>query len=486
MNWFRPALFAAMLLSPATALAGGFEIGDNTALANARGGTGVVSKSDPSANYFNPGRLSFADGFQLMLDANVIDLNLDFQRAPLTTPSGTQEFAPVSNNAPPFPVPYFGLSWDLGLEDLTVALTVQGPSAVGRRCMTEIVDGECIADFENGARGMLIGTNLIQVYFLAGVAYAFDVADGKLSVGVSGGPVYQDSELSLVVDQVGTNVGPPYTEDPNGQAVFRAKNLTAWRPGFVGGLAWESAGGMRLGASYRPPIQWSATGNVDLELPEAIASLVELQGDGLTLETAQAGSLRAGWGYAGGTHPGLEDRPRFDVEANIIWENWSIVEAFETDPQGKLLLVGAVEQDLAPVVQPKNYQDTFALRVGSTFAAMEWVSLHLGGFLETAAQRKPFTNVDFVSWERYSGSLGATMHLLDSVDLTLSYAYVHSPSRTVTRGQVYNQIPLSRCTYPDYDQDPCAEPGTPPGNPQNTGEWSASYNIAGLGLKMKL
>lgn len=486
MNWLRPVLMFATIALPSTALAAGFEVGDNTALATARGGTGVVSKSDPSANYFNPGRLSFADGFQVMLDVNVLDLNLDFQRDPLTTPSGTQEFEPVSNSARPFPVPYAGVSWDLGTEDLTVALTVQGPPAVGRRCMTEVVDGECVVDYENAARGMLVSTNLIQIYFLAGVSYAFDVADGKLSVGLSGGPVYQDSDLSLVIDQVGVSVGPPYTEDPDGQGVFRAQNLRAWRPAFIGGIAWESNDGMRLGASYRPPIQWNATGTLDLELPKAVEGLVELQGDELTLDTAQAGSLRFGWGYATGTHPGFEDRPRFDVEANVIWENWSVVEAFETDPQGKLLLVGSVEQEMNPVVQPKNYQDTFALRLGSTLAAMPWASFHFGGFIETAAQRKPLTNVDFVSWERYSGSLGATVHIAETLDLTLSYAFVASPDRTVRRGNVYNQIPLSRCTYPTYDQDACAEPGTPPGNPQNLGKWSASYNIAGLGLTMKL
>jgi hypothetical protein len=56
----------------------------------------------------------------------------------------------------------------------------------------------------------------------------------------------------------------------------------------------------------------------------------------------------------------------------------------------------------------------------------------------------------------------------------------------VRRGEVYNQIPLSQCTYPNYDQDACTEPGTPPGNPQNVGEWSANYNIAGFGLRMRL
>ena len=107
------------------------------------------------------------------------------------------------------------------------------------------------------------------------------------------------------------------------------------------------------------------------------------------------------------------------------------------------------------------------------------------GFIETAAQRNPLTNVDFVSWERYSGSLGFTVHPTDWLDVTASYAYVGSPSRRVTDGQVYNQIPLSQCKAPDYDHDACPAPGTPTGNPQNNGTWSSSFNIFGLGARAK-
>lgn len=472
-------------LGSSDAFAAGFEIGENTALANARGGTGVVSKTDPSATYFNPGRLSFAKGTQLLLDSNLVDLNLEFQRDPLVKPSSVQEFEPVRNVRAPFPVPHLATSFAVG-DSLTLGVTVGGPHAYGRRCFSEVVDGECQVDFENAARHMVVDTNLLVVYFLAAAGYGLETSKGTLGFGLAAGPAYMRNSISLVVDQLGSSVGEPYTEDPNSQGVFAAKNLTAWRPVYIGGLAWEGHNGVRAGLSWRPPIHWKAEGTVEIDLPEAIEGLVELKGDGLLLETWQAGSFRLGWGYALGTHPGDENKPLFDVEANVVWENWSVVDAFITEPQASLELLGGVqEQELSPVVQPKGYQDAYSLRLGTTYGAATWASIHLGGFIETAAQKKAVTNVDFVSWERYAGSFGITLHPFDWLDFTGSFMWVLSPDRHVQNGEVYSQIPLSRCTYPDYDQEACANPGTPPGNPQNEGTWSNSFLIYGAGLTAK-
>ncbi len=483
----KSSLIVVLTLVASDAFAAGFEVGENTALSNARGGTGVVSKSDPSATYFNPGRLAFTSDTQIMLDSNLVDLNLEFQRDPLVLPRETREFEPVRNQASPFPVPYFGASHELIEDKLTIGLTVQGPHAYGHRCFTEVVDGECQIDFENAGRHMIVGSNLLQVYFLLGVGYKIDMKRGSLGIGLAGGPAWQNNSLTLVVDQVGTNVGSPYREDPDSQAIFRAKSLQAWRPAFVGGIAWEADDGVRLGLSWRPPIAWEAQGNVELDLPEAVEELIELRGDELTLVTNQAGSLRFGWGYAMGKHPRFEERPLFDVEMNVVWENWSIVRSFETRPDIELVPAGieSQAQQLAPVVQPKNYQDAFSLRLGSTVAPLPWLSLHWGGFFETAAQSKANTNLDFVTWERAAGSLGFTLHTFSWLDVTSSFTFVHSPERRVTDGQVYSQIPLSQCTYPDYAEDACESKGTPPGNVQNNGVWRNSFLIYGLGLRSK-
>lgn len=480
---FQVLTIAALLFcAPGNVFAGGFEVGNNTALSNARGGTGAASKLDPSATTINPGRLPFVRGFQIIGGSNAVDLNLRFQRDPLVRPNDVVEFEEVRNVSLPFLVPYVAASWDLGIDNLAVGVSANGPHAVGSRCFSEFVDGECVVDFSNAARHMVVHTFLIQVSFLGTIAYAFDLDAGKLGIGLSGGAAYQQSDITLVIDQASLNVGPPYTENPDFQASFNGYKLRDLRPAFVGGLAWEGKDGFRLAAAYQPGFTWEATGRVDLGLPPSLDSFVELTNDELVLRSKQAHRLTAAWGYATGTHPGRDEMPLFDLEFNVVWEDWSRVESFESEPLGALNVSDVQELPINSVVQPKGYQDTFALRVGASYATTPWLSLHGGGFIESAAQRKPLTNADFVSWERYSGSAGATAHVSDWLDITASYAYVASPARTVTDGQVYSQVPLSSCQYPDYDQRACPSPGTPPGNPQNNGDWNAHFHIAGLNL----
>ena len=469
-----------------SAFAAGFDVGTNTALANARGGTGVVSRSDPGATTFNPGRLPWARGLQILTGTNLVDLNLRFQRDTLVRATDEVVFDEVENVRGPFPVPYLAASWDLGIDNLAVGVSVSGPHAHGARCMTEIRDGECVVDYSNAARHMIVGVELLQIYFLATAAYALDLSFGKLGFGLSAGPAWQYNQLTLVVDQIGSNVGPPYIEDPDFEAAFKGMNLSDVKPFFIGGIAYESNFGLRLGVAYQSGVKWEGKGELDLTLPESIRDNATLKGKDITLRTKQAHRLTAGVGWATGEHPRFAEAPRFDVEFNFVWEDWGRVDAFETESTGALdLFEGAQVIPINPVVQPKGYQDAFAFRLGSSYAALPWLTAHAGAFIETAAQPLELTNVDFASWDRYAPSAGATVHLGKIVDLTLSYALVLSPSRTVTDGEVYQSIPLSRCTYPDYDQDACAEPGTPPGSPQNEGEWHLNYHVFGANVTGK-
>src|SRR5690554_3681995 len=133
------ALFSTgTFLSIDEAYGGGFEIPENTALSLARGGTGVVNKRDPSALYFNPALLPRARGYQLQLNSNFIQMNVDFQRDPLVYRVGNRtfetEFEPASNEAGIFLAPFFATSWDLGVEDFALGVGIFGPSAYGSTC----------------------------------------------------------------------------------------------------------------------------------------------------------------------------------------------------------------------------------------------------------------------------------------------------------------------------------------------------------------
>ncbi len=464
------------------AFAGGFEVPENTTKSVARGGTGAVNKRDPSALYFNPALLPRARGAQVLFNVNFVNLNLEFDRDPLVVDEGTSReetrtFETVRNKDGFFPAPFLTASWDLGIDNLTIGAGIFGPSAYGERCYGERTDVGCEPDRDGAARYMLIRSSLIEFYASLGAGYRIELPAGALSLGVTGMATRLDTNFTLAVHG---SLDEEKEEDPDNDAIFHGRSMSDWALTGLFGLAYE-LDGFRVAASYRPPISWEATGTAEME-PAESTGLGELTEDGLTLETEQAGSLRAGLGYEGGIHPGDPRLPRYDVEFNFVWEDWSRVENFRITPHGDIRLAGTAIQPLGTIYQTKGYEDTFSYRLGSSYAINEWLTGHAGGYYETGAQPDEVTSVDFVSWDRFSGGLGATFHLLDHWELDVAYMHVFSPERTVTDGQIYNPVPMDQCKGPDYDHESCDPQGTPPGNPQNNGTWRSSFQIASIGF----
>lgn len=504
-------LLAAIFVSGLTPEldAAGFEVGENTARSIARGGTGAVNRSDPSAVSLNPALLPRVRDHQLMLSSNFFSLDLEFQRNDLVYERGGNEerrtFAPVYHQGGAFPAPYLAASFDVGPENLVLGFGIFGPPAHGRPCFGEESPSECRPAFDeeglfssrgmqgrpdttSGARGMITETRLLVVYFTGGAGYQFELPDDRrLSLGLTAGAAYMQTAFGVFVE-ANPSVAPPWEESLNQEAFVYAQELTDVRPTGTLGIAYED-GPLRLGASYRPPIAWDARGRVEVDFPILLQAFdPALTSEEVSLQTNQAGKLRLGFGMVGGTHPANDGRPRWDFEVNALWENWSIVDFFRIELEGDIELRGFEEdletgeypqEPLFPIYQAKGFQDAFSLRTGFSYGISPLLTAHLGGFLETAAQAKAYTAVDFQSWERYAGSLGATIHLPAGLLLDLGYTYIHMPDREVRTGtgKVYNPIPMSRCQGPDFESSSCQTPGTPPGNPQNEGQWSAGFQI---------
>ncbi|TXD39243.1 hypothetical protein FRC98_02245 [Lujinxingia vulgaris] len=474
--------------------AAGFEVGENTTRSLARGGTGAVNKSDPSALYFNPALLPRAQGNQVLLNANLLNLNLGFQRDDLVlrgrNETRTKTFGPVQNEGEWFPAPFLTASFDVGPENFALALGAFGPSAYGRPCYGAMVDGECTFDPESPARGMLVSEDLFLAYFSLGAGYEFDLGpERSLAIGLTAIAAYQDTSFSIAVES-DPNVSPPWSEDPRAEAYFRAEDLKAWRPSAIVGLAYQD-GPMRLAASYRPPIHWETKGKATVELPDFLTSTgAYLTDDAMTFSTWQAGSLRLGWGVELGEHPANAEQARFDLEVNAVWENWSLVEFFEIEIAGDIELADVPPDEngnppripIYPIYQVKNYQDAYSLRAGASYGINRFLTAHGGAMMETPAQRNAHTSVDFVSWERYGLSAGATVHLPANLELEVGYMHIFSPDRQVSHGEIYNPIPMSQCAGPEFDHPSCEQAGTPPGNPQNEGSWTASFQLLSAGL----
>lgn len=485
------AAFAAALFVPTMGYGAGFEVGEHTPKATARGGTGAVNTTDPSAVYFNPALLSQAGDSQLLLSSNFLSMNVEFQRDDFHRPftDDPQSFETAENQTGIFPIPFITATFDLGPENLSLGAGAFSPSAYGNPCYGNVEDGECLPQRDLATRGMAVETDMIVAYLGAGAAYRFDLGeDRKLDLGLTAALAVQNSDFAVVAD-ANLDRSPPWREDPDNEAFVRGEDLRGVAPTGILGIAYTD-GPFRLGASFRPPIRWRLTGTADVEFSDFLQTLeMGLTDDTMHLDTWQAGSLRLGWGVVGGTHPADAERPRWDLEINAVWENWSLVDYFRLELDGDVQTPAFQTGDgddasvtLYPVYQRKGYQDTLSLRSGFSYGINSWLTGHMGAFLETAAQPLAYTSADFVSWERYAGSAGASFHIFDDLELDIGYTFIYSPSRTVTHGEVYNPIPMSACRGPDYEQDACEHRGTPPGNPQNAGQWDAHFQIFSAGL----
>lgn len=480
-------LAVGVCFTGSNAHAAGFEVPENTTKSLARGGTGVVNKRDPSALYFNPALLPRADGFQALIDVNLVNLNLTFQRDDLVYEQAGQEqrqsFDPVENEAGFFPAPFLALSWDMGLDNFGVGAGIFGPSAYGSRCYGEKTDEGCEVDRDGAARHMLVDSELLEFYITVGAGLELELPAGSLSLGVASITAYQDNSFSVVINSE-VPPSPPWEEKPSEEAVFRGNNLSDWNQSVLVGLAYDYAG-VRLGASYRPPMRWNGKGTAETEFSEDLASLEPtLTDDTLYLQVAQAGSLRLGVGYEAGGDVAA-GRPTWDVEFNFTWEDWSRTDAFIVSPMGDIETFGSIIS-LNTIRQEKHWQDSYSYRLGGSYRALDWLVGHAGGYYETGAQPEAYTNVDFVSWDRLGLGAGASFEVGlggdSQLEIDIGYLHVLSPDRTVTDGEVYQPIPLSACTGPDYQEDACQEPGTPNGTPQNEGTWSSSFQTASIGL----
>jgi long-subunit fatty acid transport protein len=164
---------------------------------------------------------------------------------------------------------------------------------------------------------------------------------------------------------------------------------------------------------------------------------------GATLKFTLPPWVRLGARYIGRDAEGDET---FDVEVDLVYERWSVLEEYRIGFNGKLKAFNRLEE-LDDVVIPKRWNDTFAIRMGSNFTPLgSWLVFRAGAHFETAAVPEETTNIDFLGFDRLGGSLGAGV-ALGPLTVDVAYQLVYQPDREVTNSEVIIQRPLD----PDVD-----------------------------------
>ncbi|HLT39997.1 MAG TPA: outer membrane protein transport protein [Enhygromyxa sp.] len=448
-----------LTLTPREAAAGGFEVPDQGARAVGRGGAYAVGAADLTALHYNPGKLAGLGGTRILYSHNLLFHRTSFQRATLSDAWGADagtDFGLAENRDQLFPLGGFGVvGSDFGLKNWMFALGAYGPSAIGRH--------------DYAAYGpqsfMLTKMDVVVIYYSLAVAWQLPK---KFGVGVT--LQYVDlprMNYGLVVDSTPTSTLEPLPDDASTQLITDLQLKD--RVGFTAllGLWGRPHPRLELGVGGRLiPVKMKAKGGVATDKTTLLSDDVSAE-----LQFQLPVQLRGGLRYL---HPLRKDDPdageRFDIEVDLFWENWSQIDAYRMDFEGAIN-----GQPIADQLIPKNWRDTFSVRLGGDVNLLDGhLTLRTGGYYETGASHPDFAHLDFPSFNR-GGVGGGITGSYRGVALTVGYMHIfQQPQESTELSAKYFQVrPLAGCP------DRCDGLS---GVPANAGVFRSNMDILALSL----
>ena len=460
-----------LIISSSTAFGGGFEFPDIGTRAVSRGGAFAVLADDLTAMAHNPGGLIRGEGTRILYNHNLVWAPMLFERQNSQigdVPDGSPDdpLAGSENQNPLFPLgATFLVGSDFGLDNWAFALGVFGPSAVGKK------------DFpvQGGQRYLMTSSDLL-VYYTASIAYGIKDTFG---VGVSLQYVHTPHvRFGLVVDAVpppSQGLSPYYSSfdleanlDMSDDFSFAA---------IIGGW-WRVLPQLELGLSSRvAPVPLNLEGTLELnQVPGSISTEnITLRDSSVSMDLALPVVVRGGLRYR---HPDAEDNEIFDIEANVVWENWSVLESYDTKLNGSVTLEGVLPEQALPDIEiPRAWRDTFSVRLGGTYNPIpKMLGLSLGGFWERGATPENYEHLDFPSFDRL-GVGGGLRLSYSGVDFNVSYMHIFQETRETKEinAKIFQTRPLNECP------DGCADFD---GVPANAGKYTSSYDVLSLGVSV--
>ncbi len=482
LRGFAVALLG-LVVCPAGVEAGGFETADQGPRAAGRAGAFTVRADDVSAIDLNPSGLARVRGTRLLFANRFTYANEEFRRASTLDWSDAAygiprlaNFEPVRNEIPFQTLgPMVGVATDFGLEDWGFALGVYGPPGTSSQRFP--LDG--------AQKYMLVEREVLVVYYTASVAWKH-----KDLFGFGASLQWVDMP-SITFDLVINGNTSPRIVEPQ-QSRFDVENRItgADRVGFTAILGgwYKPLPYLEFGASARVlPVAFHAKShmtvtplNLELEEPPKLTRDGELD-DSVTFKMKFPAKLRVGARYIHEQN-GVE---LFDLELNLGWEQWSVVDSFTMDAGG--LITEVLGQPLEPGVieMPRNWKDTWSVRLGGDWNTLpDWLSLRGGFMFETGATPKGYEYIDVLSFLRFGPSAGFTLRHW-GFDLSAAYTWIFQMPSVVTEeeSRVYQQMPGSLCKAPYTDIQNCSPHYLgQPAAAANAGTWLSDYHFVSVGL----
>ena len=448
------------VLATNTAHAGGFEVPDTGARAAGRGGAMVAGADDLTALHYNPGALARQRGTSFLYNQNLVFHRATFERAPLTADvwGVDQDFEPVRDRRKVFPLGLFAVvASDFGLRNWTFAAGIYGPSAVGRHDYPQY-----------GPQSFqLTQMDVLMAYY--NVAAAWKLRD-VFGIGVT--IQYVDMlqmKYSLIVDSRAVTALNPTPEATGTQleTQLNLKDRTAATA--LVGLWYRPHQRIELGLASRViPIFLRPSGGVTVDKPELVTDAIHV-----TMPLVLPATLRGGVRYIHDVGAPGKSRKWFDIELDVVYENWSSIDSFDLDISGEIS-----GQPLSNLTIDKKWKDTVSVRLGGDiFALPPYLTVRAGGYFESPTQDPEYAHLDFPAFLR--GAVGAGLTAgAKGIYGTVGYMHVFQKTQAVSevQAQVFQQRPIAPCP------DRCDGLS---GVPANAGTFTSSFDLLNFGIEVR-
>lgn len=440
-------VLAGLVGVPATAAAAGFEYGPQGLHAVGRGGAFTAAADDPSAFYWNPGKLALLRGTRLLYNQSIPSLDVTFDRSTQEKrntsgqPTGeTVEFARAEQQDGYFPMGIsLGLTSDFGLQDWTFGIGLVGPSSYGKLRYGSADPAQPVS-----TRYAFESADVLVAYGALSVAWKYKNWFG-IGASLMYGAVPQ-LKYNMVIVGPG---GPTNQNDPSDTRsdLRAAVDVSDWftMTAVVGGWV-RPVQGLEIGLSSRvSPVYINASGNVHLTGASSVFQAVD-EDVPANLKFTMPPTFNAGVRYYGEK----DGREVWDIEADFVWEGWSTLDAFRLHFNKDTVKTTGMDIRLKDLEMTRKYQDTYSVRLGGQWNVLGGsfrpvaglgMTLRLGGWWESATMPNAYSMMDFAAFQRFGIGTGLSI-AYRGIEVGLSYAHVFQPDRTVApgAGRVYQQI----------------------------------------------
>jgi long-subunit fatty acid transport protein len=459
----------------------GFFSGNKGARAAGRAGAFTAKADDVTAIVFNPAGLSRLGGTVLQA-GNRFSYNAHAYTREPTLDWGNLEggvpplvnFEEVENETPwQLLEPFLGVATNFGLPDFGFGLAAYAAPGISRQ------------DFplDGGQRFMMVEREAMILNYALGAAWQ---QDKRFGVGLSLVWVSVpklDYQLVINSDPLAAAANPVSSEL---DMLATVKGADPFTFNAIVGVWFRPVPFLELALSGQVvPSQIETDSTLDVEpLSPATVEEVELYRNGepaddVTLTLPLPLTARLGVRYL---HL-EEQRERFDVELDLVYESWSRVDRFRLDGNGLEARFLGQRVDISRIDIEKEWRDTLSVQLGSDYHVIPDVcTVRAGAFFESAVADPANAHVDFVSGKQIGATLGASV-FAKNFEIALSYEYRHQPEVEVSEAEsrVFQETPASSCLPPYTDPDTCHEQYFgQPGPAVNAGSYRAHSQVAQL------